>query len=608
MAVQSNAPGADLNLQPWLDYATVAVPDNHLAVLWWAEYMWTSNDSYRMAMSRIADHFLTEIDFPELDTDEENDYRELFSNELGYRMAFKAVAEECLAYGTVIAAVHQPFFRRMVCQECGREEPYDRAQPKLKMTPAAPYLLWNRSKACAGCGSMNHYKCVDRPNPDLKKIKIIRHTPRDVEMAFNPYTEGRIVRLKPNTQYFADLRTCAEIYARDTPIELLETAAQNRPFRFEEDSVLVITLPTLSGIHMRGWGMPASIASFRTAWLYQMYNKADQAVAADYTLGMRMISPAPTKGGADPIQLKSTTNFAENMRAVIKNHRKDPTRMYVVPHAMEYQFLGGEGATLIQPDKLKFRQQEFLNGMGVPAEFYQMNLSVQAAPMALRLFENAWQVIPALYNQLLGFIMDQVADVMNLKPQRAVMRRTTIADDSERKAVLGQLMAANQISAQTFLEAFGINAYAEVRKVYRQQAYTQKIQAEFAEKAQKDQELGIMQQLTAAPTPSMLAQQQQGGQPPSGPGANMVGGGPAGAAGQPGGGLLEMGEQAEQIAQQLLPMDEASRKTQLKSIRESDKNLHALVTSALERLRSQARAQGGQQVIQQMAGQQPVGQ
>ena len=604
MAVPSAAPGADLNLQPWLDYATVAVPDNHLAVLWWAEYMWVSNDSYRMAMSRIADHFLTEIDFPELDTDEENDYRDLFSNEIGYRMSFKAVAEECLAYGSVIATVHQPFFRRMVCQGCGREEPIQRAKPKLKMTAQAPFLHWQKTKPCPGCQSMSPYKCVDRPNPDLKKIKIIRHTPRDVDMAYNPFTDAREVSLKPNTQYFADLRTCSDIYARDTPVELLEAAAQHRRFTFEEDSVLVVTLPTLSGIHMRGWGMPASIASFRTAWLYQMYNKADQAVAADYTLGMRMISPAPTKGGADPIQLKSTTNFAENMKAVIKNHRKDPTRMYIVPHAMEYQFMGGEGANLIQPEKLKFRQQEFLNGMGVPAEFYQMNLSVQAAPMALRLFENAWQIIPALYNQLLNFIMAQVADVMNLKPQRAVMRRTTIADDSERKAILGQLMAANQISAQTFLEAFGINAYAEVRKVYRQQAYTQKIQTEFQEKALKDQEMGVMQQLTAAPSPSMLAQQQQ---PPSGPGANMVGSGPAGQAGAPGGGLLEMGEQAEQMAQQLLPMDETSRKQQLKALRDSDKNLHALVTSALERLRSQARSQGGQQVIQQMAGQQPVG-
>lgn len=597
--------------QPWDDYATQSVPDNHNNVLWWAEYLWLSNSTYKTAMGRVCDHFLTEIDFPDLETDEETEYRDMFADALSYKMAFRACAEDLLAYGSVCVSLYQPFDRRMLCRACNFEQRYARAAPKVEYSTQAPYVRFNRTKGgCPQCGDQGSFKCVDRPNPDVSKIKLIRYPLRDIHVAQNAFSERRSVWLRASCRWLLDIRSGAEIHVSDTPMEILEAVARGTDFKFAEDSFLFVGVPALSGLYMKGWGLSPSISSFRLAWLQQTYNKTDQAIAADYTLGMRIISPAPTAGGNDPMVAQGTNIFVERMSAIVKSHRRDPARFYTAPHAMQYQFLGGEGANLLPPDKLEYRQNEFLNGMGVPGEFYKMSLSVQAAPMALRLFENAWQLIPAFYNSLLSFMMKETSMMLGKPRTKAIMRRSAVADDMERKQILGQLMASNQISPQTFLESFGINAAAEVRKVYRHQEYVAGVQREFDQKQQDQQEMGALSALAGNPSPSTLAQQiQQTGQ---GPGGGLVAGPPPGGPGGGGGGgapgtaggpqsLTEMSAQAEQQAQQLVGMQEGPRKQQLKMLRETSKDFHSLVMSAMERIRSQAGAQGRMALTQQPA-------
>jgi hypothetical protein len=264
------------------------------------------------------------------------------------------------------------------------------------------------------------------------------------------------------------------------------------------------------------------------------------------------------------------------------------------------------------PEKLKFRQQEFLNMLGIPVEYHNMSLSTQAAPMALRMFESFWQTIPAFYNNILSWIVDTLTRVYSLEPTKVVMQKTTIADDAERKNVLLQLMSANQISPQTALQPFGVDAYDEARKVKSQEKFVAKLQEESDEEEMRKQEMGALSGMVAQPGPAAMMQQQQmaagggdpamGGMPPIG---TPMGGAPAG--GMPGQGstptsLSEMSEQAQAIAQQLVSMDEYSRKQELKALREGNKDLHALVRKYMEDVRSQARSQGGQMLLAQGGG------
>ncbi len=58
-----------------------------------------------------------------------------------------------------------------------------------------------------------------------------------------------------------------------------------------------------------------------------------------------------------------------------------------------------------------------------------------------------------------------------------------------------------------------------------------------------------------------------------------------------------MSDQAQSMAQQLVSMPELDRKQQLKSIREGNPSLHALVMSAMDKIRQSASSQGQQQLL-----------
>jgi len=426
-------------------------------------------------------------------------------------------------------------------------------------------------------------------------------------MAQNRYSLRKEIFWKIPEHERTKIEKRARIHIDDTPMEVLECIAMRGVLKFDENIIFHIEESVISGINAEGWGIPSSIACFRTAWLQQLVNKADQAVAIDYTLGMRVISPAPTPGGTDPMASNGMGEFTARMSAMIQTHRNNPASYHTAPFPLQYQFMGGEGAALIPPDKLKFRHQEFLNQLGVPLEYHQMNMTAQAAPMALRMFESYWQNIPAFYNNVLSWTVKILTKTFDLDETRVEMQKTTVVDDMQYKQILLQLMGGNQLSPQTALEPLGIDAATEVEKVLKHQDFVERATQKYQEKAKKREEMGVLKGMVQQPTASALQ-----GDPNAAPAGAPVGGMPMG--GMPGLGqtaapasLAEMSEQAGQIAQQIVSIPEFERKQQLRQLREGNKELHALVKSDLEKLRSEARSQGAAQLAQPPPGGQQGG-
>ena len=594
---------------PWLDYATLAVPENHELVMWWSQYLWISDGNYRTAMERVGSHFLTAIEFPDLDADEESAFRDLFNNHLDYRRDLLGAAYDYLAYGNVFIGLYLPFKRFTRCADCNLEQPIDRVDYELEYSAVKPYLRWHRKAPCPRCDSRRDYEVFDRLDADLGRVRINRYNPADIEISQNRFSLRKEFFWRIPASDRRDFMNRARIHIDDTPLEVLEAVAVNGRLRFDEDMILHQDEVQISGLETRGWGIPRAIANFRTAWLQQLTNRQDQAASLDYTMAMRLISPSTTAGDDDPMVSNGLQEFSTRMQQIIGAHRRNPTSYHTVPYPVEYQVLGGEAEGLVSPDKLKFRHQEYLNQLGVPLEYHQMNLSTQAAPMALRLFESYWQSIPSFYNRTLDWVVSVLSRTYGLDSTAVRMQKTTIADDMERKAVLVQLMAANQLSPQTALQPFGIDAHEEAKKVMSHQDFIARLQAEYDERAMKQEEMGILKSMTQHKSPAMLMEEQmmaqQGGMDPMAAGGAAV----AGVGGIPGGGmpgpmsqtpqsLQALSEQANQIAEQLVMMDEFSRKQELKALREGNKDLHALVIQRMEEIRSQARSEGGHMLLQ----------
>jgi len=597
------------NLQiPWLDYASTVVPTNHELILWWAQYLWLTDGNFRAAFQRVAEHFITTVEFPELEEDEESEFKDLFFKHLNYRRELKSAGDDFLCYGNVFLSIYLPFKRHLACQKCAFEQPIKHVLYECDLNGTTG-VTWKRKKACPICGDLRNFVLKDRKDPDISRVRLVKYSPFEIELAMNYFSQRKDIFWKIPNDVRADIQSKARIHIEDTPIEVLEAVARNGRLLFDDDMIFHLDETIVSGMRTRGWGLPRSISNFRAAWLQQITNRADQAIASDYTLGMRVISPSQ-QTIVDPMIAEGMDSFVNGINRIVDAHRSEPMSYHTAPYPLNYQFMGGEGKDLLPADKLKFRQQEFLNQCNIPLEYHQMTLSTQAAPMALRLFESAWGSLPSMYTSMLQWITKVVARNFGLEETAVQVQKSTIADDQERKNILMQLMSANQISPQTALAPLGIEASKEARKVFKYQDFIAKLTQEQQDKQMKDQEMGALSALAGQATPSALLQQQQGagGAPPPG---TPMGGAPAGGVpmdgGQQAGTLSQMSDQAEQIAAQLVQMPEFDRKGQLKALREGNKDLHALVTAKMTEMRRSAASQGQQQLLAPQPGGPPAG-
>jgi len=224
-----------------------------------------------------------------------------------------------------------------------------------------------------------------------------------------------------------------------------------------------------------------------------------------------------------------------------------------------------------------------LNALDVPVEMFQMSFQQQAAGPMLRMFENAWSVVPSNYNILLNHIGEVISNIMGLPKAKISLIPITFSDDIERKGIVGQLVSANAIARSELLKLYNFDYSDQVKKKMEEDKITQDLQREEQEKQQ-----------IADSTNQSLMQMLQGGQQQGGPGAQGAGGG----AMTPQDAL----QQAQQIAQQLFPMDGSQRRAQLQQIKAQDQELYAQVKSQLEQMTSQSRSQGLQGAKQQAAG------
>jgi hypothetical protein len=226
--------------------------------------------------------------------------------------------------------------------------------------------------------------------------------------------------------------------------------------------------------------------------------------------------------------------------------------------------LGGDGTKLAPTELIQNSIGNILNALNIPQELYTMTLQTQAVGPALRLFENSWSFMIDTYNTMLTEWGDIVSKIQGLPKAKIKLTPVTLSDDIERKSVIGQLVSANAIAQSELLKIYNMDFRTQLKQKMEEDQIRKELQDE---QALKDQ---VTQMADAG------SGQQQGGSSPS-----------------------DVLQQAQQLAQQLFPMDAAGRRTQLQQIKATNQTLYAAVKSALEQMTSGAKSQGVQGAKQQ---------
>lgn len=605
---------------PFFDQATLHMPDQMRNALQYAEYVFCSNGTYRMAQERIIAYFLTDVDISSgggdksPGDDEREKWENFFETVLHVKTALALLDLDVACYGNGFATLVAPFKRFLVSSKTKTlyafREMAENEQFQLKYDASSNKFFAKDPQTQQTCEFTIH----DEPDDLEQKLRIKTWSPHEIEIVADPWTGDCDYVWKIPDDYRRELQRGNLFMLERCPKEVLDAVQRRQWFKFAPGTLYHMKERTLSGISMRGWGLSRTLINFRDIWHVQVLRRFNEAIALDYIIPFRVITPE-VRGGrgqaggeiSDPIRMTSLGDFNAQIRRMLRRRRRDPASWHALPFPIQYQALGGDAQQLAPHELLDQGQDILLNAAGTPAEMYRGTLQLQTAPVSLRLFEATHYGLVHNNNCFLAWVVDQVSRLLTFVPITATMRRVTHADDFNKQMAALQLFMGQQLSGETALRGLGFDWKSEMRQIAEEAKHQAELQA------------NVQEEMDQAAYGEQIAKGQGGpGAPPAGAGA-PAGGTPAGGDPAATGQLPspvdtafsdpnvpitpdEMLSQAAALAQELLGLPASQRNSELRRLKQRNEVLHSLVTAQLEQIRSQARSAGGAMLL----GEQPA--
>lgn len=567
--------GADKYPNPFCDIASEYVPRDLNKILEWCEYLYLTFGTYRAAARRVVRYFITEIVLEGESDSEREKYKTFLMDDLHILKELANIGDDFMVYGNVFVSIYFPFDRYLICPHCASTYHCKTVEYKFDLSTGI------FSGKCLKCHAEKvDFEREDRRSPDRTRVRIIRWNPKEIRLRVHPISDRTEYYLELDPTFIQRIRENQRFYIDDTPWSILDTVvkgqkSKGRPlFKFRDDAIYHLRDSTLAGLPIRGWSIPPIMPNFKLAYYIQLLRRYDEAIALDFIVPFRVLFPAGNAGpqGHDPLSTMSMGSFIGHMKQIVEKKRKNITDIQVAPFPVGYQMIGGEAKALAPKESIAQALDELLNAIGFPAELYKGSLSIQAFPVALRLFEKSWGALVDGLNDVIAWLLVRLSRHFMWGSVTGNLRSVTLADDIERKALALQAAAGMDVSKQTAYRPLGIDYMEEQRRVVEEQAAIQKLQQE----AMEDQQAA-----------------QSGGAP-------AEGGAPAGPGGNPGATPGDVYEQGKEMASQLLLQTPPSmRRGELIKIKHSNPTLHAIVIQEMDNMRQEFARQGQAMMMDQ---------
>ena len=506
-----------------------------------------------------------------------------------FTLAGGVVTGNC--YGNSFVSLYLPFERYLKCPKCGVEIHISRIKYDFDADNA------QFKCECPKCKQGKvAFKHIDRRLRDTSKVNVIRWNPKRIRLKVHPISGQIKYYYKLEEKFVEKVRSGDPFYIDQAQWGFIETCCGKRSkkegaeclFEFAEGQIYHMRDTVFAGLHdkIRGWAIPPLLPYFKLAYYIQLMRRYDEAIALDFIMPFRILYPqGQAPGGQDALTMVSMQTFIAAMSSMVEKKRANMTAIEVAPFAIGYELIGGEAKQLAPKESIQQAEQELLNAMGFPQELFAGTLSLQAAPVALRLFEREWNPLVDNMNAILQWVSDQIARYFMWDKATIKLTPITLADDMEKKGLQMQAAAGQDISKMTAYKSIGIDYMKEQERIIKEQTDVQKLQEKAMAEAQ--------------------AQQANGSQAGGGEQGDAEGGGGGGGMSGPGGDVGatpgDVEQQASELAQNLVARNNPTESRQmLAKIKQTNPTLYAMVKAKMQELRQQLSSQGREQMIAQM--------
>lgn len=555
---------------PLFDFLTTFVPRRLKTLFQYCEYLYYNSPQIFAALNKFAIYPVTEFVYETDNSTLKRNYENLFEDILNLKSMLIRTGIDRHVYGNSFTSIFFPFQRFLRCGVCNTLHNIQRVNFKFRLKGLQFRMT------CPNCKNHAIARVEDKKIKLARGINIIRWDPKQMDVETNPITGA--------SEYYYEIpHNIRERVSRgDTslvstmPMPFLETISEKKIFKFAPRQIYHMKADAPAGID-NSWGFPPLTSTIKQFFYVAVLRKANEAISMEHIVPFRVLHPQQISGNADPVITISMANWVNETKMNLKAWRRDPLHLMFSPVAMGVTTLGGQGRALMVTGEIKEAEENIIASMGIPREFLYGGLSATGSGVTLRMLENQLLNYTTELIQLGQWVADRCGRYLDWGKIKVKLQPFKLVDDAQQKMVMLQANAQSGgrlMSNTTMASLFDLDI-EEQREMRSQEEIDEfKYQHEMQRKMEKLQVDLAAQAETAATA---------GGASTTGNQQEIIG-------------------QADATVEQLMQMDDGSRKSYLSSLQAEDYVMYSVVIQRLEEAQTQMRAQVKSQMQQEQQG------
>jgi len=443
-SITGEAVGAIRYPSPFFDIAHTYLPNSFKTMLRWCRYYFLTNPLINAVCYKMAEYPVTDLIF-DSENDNVNTRWEKFFNSILHFKKFEVEAGlDYNTYGNAFVSIHFPFQKLLVCKRCNHA-----ARVEQQTYVFREYKFVG---TCARCGEYGNFNIKDHYLRSARDIRLIRWNPEYITIQHNEATgENRYFYSIPPSMA-NDIRMAKRHIIEKVPQVFIEALRKNKALLFSRQNIYHMQRPTIAQKD-RGWGMPMILPVLKDTFYLQILRKAQEAIAIEHIVPMRVLFPQSASGTADVYSTVNMTQWRDKIEQEIIRWRLDNNYIPIMPIPVGQQSLGGDGRALMLAQEHRQWSEHIVAGMGVPIEFVFGGMQFSGSNVSMRILENHFLDVKTQRKELVtDFIIPNVGAFMGWDPTPVHYRRFKMADDLQRSAFYLQLNQAGKLSDKSLLE------------------------------------------------------------------------------------------------------------------------------------------------------------
>lgn len=543
---------------PLYDFLTTYTPRRLKSMFAYCEFLYYNSPQVFSTLKKFALYPVTDFRLETPQPKQRELYTKLINKHIKLKNHLIAASIDKYIYGNSFTSIYFPFQRFLECSKCTHKVNISNVDYKFRIAGKN----FTFSYRCPQCSQTVVARVVDVHIKDPARIRLIRWDPKHIEIEHNDLTGDSIYYYTIPNKIQNQILNGDKYILETTPLEIIAAVAAKQTFRFSPGKIFHLRMDAPAGLSAR-WGIPPIIAAIKQFLYVAALRKANEAIALEHIVPMRILHPAQGSGASDPVISFSIANWINEMKFNIKAWRRDPLHLMFSPVPLGISQLGGQGRALMVGGEIADAEANILVALGVPKEFVYGGFQTSGGVL-LRILENQLLNDTSALVDLAQWVIDNVAQFLNWEKITIDLEPFKLVDDVQQKMTLlnaNEATGGALVSKTSLASMFGRDLEAE-RKMRLQEALDeQRFQIELQRKLKEQEE-----RLMAMPQQQGLNYDQQA-----------------------------VIAAAQKIVNELMQMDSGMRRSRLHALQMEDFVMYSVVIQLLEQIQTdmaaEARAQ-----------------